>query len=59
MAVVDYEVRDRIAYVTLNRPEKLNALTREMLDLLWDAFTAFNDDPEAWLCIVTGTGRAF
>ena len=30
MAVIEYEVRDKIAYVTLNRPETLNAINNEM-----------------------------
>ena len=30
MAVIEYEVRDKIAYVTLNRPRSLNAINNEM-----------------------------
>ena len=59
MALVEYEVRGRIATITMNRPEKLNAMNREMLEGLWEAFTNLRDDPEVWLGIVTGTGRAF
>jgi enoyl-CoA hydratase len=59
MPQVEYEVRDRIAYITMNRPEKLNAMTHEMLRGLWDAFTKVRDDDEVWLGIVTGEGRAF
>ena len=39
MPQVEYEVRDRVAYITMNRPEKLNAMSHEMLQGLWDAFT--------------------
>ena len=59
MALVEYEVRGRVATITMNRPEKLNAMNREMLEGLWEAFTNLRDDPEVWLGIVTGTGRAF
>jgi len=57
--LIEYVVKDRIAYITLNRPEKLNALTHEMLDGLWKAYTDVKNNPDAWLAIVTGTGRAF
>ena len=40
MPQVVYEVRDRIAYITMNRPDKLNAMTHEMLNGLWKAFTS-------------------
>ena len=45
MALVEYEVRGRIATITMNRPEKLNAMNREMLEGLWEAFTNLRDDP--------------
>ena len=59
MSLVKYEIRQRIAYITMNRPEKLNAITPDMLSKLWDAFTDLRDNPDVWLGIVTGTGRAF
>jgi len=59
MALVEYEIKGRTAYITLNRPEKLNALNHEMLALLWEAFTDFKENDDVWLGIVTGTGRAF
>ena len=34
MAVIEYEVRDKIAYVTLNRPRSLNAINNEMSRIL-------------------------
>jgi enoyl-CoA hydratase len=36
MSKVDYRKRDRIGYVTLNRPDALNALDDELNDALWD-----------------------
>ncbi len=55
-----YEKRDGIAYLTMNRPEKRNALTPEMVIQLADAWTDFRDDGEARVAILTGAGdRAF
>lgn len=59
MPKVIYETRDRIAYVTLNRPEVKNAIDGETNELLWRAFEVFRDDPHVDLAIVTGAGDAF
>jgi len=59
MAAVEYEVRDRIAYVTLNRPDKLNAVNQEIIEGLDNAVYNFNRDQDAWVAIVSGNGRAF
>ncbi|MCY3638114.1 MAG: enoyl-CoA hydratase-related protein, partial [Chloroflexi bacterium] len=57
---ITYEKKDRIAYVTINRPERLNALHPPANAELYHAFSAFRDDPDAWIAILTGTGeRAF
>ena len=48
-----------VATVTLNRPDKLNALSAEMYYELSDAFTALGTDDEARSVIVIGAGRAF
>ena len=57
---ITYERKDRITYVTINRPERLNALHPPANAELHDAFNRFNDDPDAWVAILTGTGeRAF
>lgn len=53
------EVRDRVAYVTLNRPEKLNAINHEMLGEMFDAFYEVRENPDIWLAVVTGVGRSF
>jgi E-phenylitaconyl-CoA hydratase len=60
MPVIEYEVRDKIAYVTLNRPETLNAINNEM-SLAWnEVWERFRDDDDAWAAILTGAGdRAF
>jgi enoyl-CoA hydratase/carnithine racemase len=54
-----YEVADRVATVTLNRPEKLNAFTRRMQDALINAFERADADDGVRAVIVTGAGRAF
>lgn len=60
MAVLLYEKRERIAYITLNRPEVHNALSFELIQQLKEAWRDFREDPEVWVAIVTGAGdRAF
>lgn len=54
-----YEKKNRIAYVTLNRPDALNALDDEMNEELWDIWRSFNDDPALDVAILTGAGKAF
>ncbi len=56
MAKVLYEKRSQIAYITLNRPDKRNAIDTETDEELFGAWTRFRDDPDARLAIVTGTG---
>ena len=59
MSVVEYETKGRVAYIRLNRPEKLNAINPEMRDELWRVFHEFNDSPDLWIAVITGNGRAF
>lgn len=54
-----YEVKEGIAYVTVNRPKSMNALSNEVLDELNTAFTAVNNDPDVFVAILTGEGKAF
>ena len=57
---INYEKKGRIAYVTINRPERLNALHPPANQELYHAFSDFRDDPDVWVAIITGTGeRAF
>ncbi|MBI2407717.1 MAG: enoyl-CoA hydratase/isomerase family protein [Gemmatimonadetes bacterium] len=56
---LNVEVVDRIATVTINRPDKLNALNAHVFDELDGVFTAFTTDPLVAAVIVTGAGRAF
>src|SRR5262245_13864462 len=54
-----FELDGRIATITLNRPERLNAMNRELRDELREAFLRVKRDPEIWCAIVTGAGRGF
>jgi enoyl-CoA hydratase/carnithine racemase len=57
---ITYRVEDQLAYVTINRPERMNALHAEANAEMRDAFERFRGDPDARVAIVTGTGeRAF
>jgi enoyl-CoA hydratase/isomerase-like protein len=53
------ETSDHIATITLNRPEKLNALIPALLEEFTQALEAINDDHDINVLIVTGAGRAF
>ena len=53
------EVRDRVAYLTLNRPEKLNALTVASMDELLVAVEAAERDEGVGCLVIQGAGRAF
>lgn len=59
MPYVIYEKKERIAYITLNRPERLNALGAELGAELRTAEADFAQDNDLWVAIYTGTGRAF
>ncbi len=60
MPAVLYETRGRIAYITLNRPEAMNALNGEVRQGLNEAWRNFREDPAVWTAIITGAGdRAF
>ena len=54
-----YEKRDNIVVITLNRPDALNAINRQLRSELADAITEFDSDPQAFVAIITGSGRAF
>ncbi len=58
-AVVLSETADGVALITLNRPEKLNALTPAMLSQFFAAVAAASADPAAKVIVVTGAGRSF
>ena len=54
------DVADRVATVTLNRPEAMNALDPETIAALHEVWVEIRDNPDVWVAIVTGTGgKAF
>jgi enoyl-CoA hydratase/carnithine racemase len=59
MEVVEYTLKERIAHIALNRPDKLNALNSQMVDEILSAFKCYDADPQAWVAIVSGKGKAF
>lgn len=57
---IDYQVSEQIATITLNRPDKLNAFTRTMMDEMIEAMDRVDDDDGVRAVIFTGAGdRAF
>lgn len=52
-----YEKKGRIAYVTLNRPQRMNAVDPATSRELLEAFSDFRDDDELWVSILTGAGE--
>jgi enoyl-CoA hydratase len=58
--IVQYEVTDRIAWITVNRPDKLNALNRAIVVAIADAARRAVSDPGVGVIVVTGAGdKAF
>lgn len=58
-ATLQVAVADRIATVTMNRPDKLNAVDEAMHTELSRIFIDLNDDPDIDIIVLTGAGRAF
>lgn len=56
---IRYDVRERIATITFDCPEQLNAISPKMAEELRHAYAAAEADAEVWTLIVTGSGRAF
>ena len=54
-----YDAQDHIATITLNRPERLNALTFEVYRELTDVLSALRDEEGVRVVVITGAGRAF
>ncbi|MCC7364458.1 MAG: enoyl-CoA hydratase/isomerase family protein [Dehalococcoidia bacterium] len=59
MADFEYSVDGKVAVMRFNRPEKLNAISYEMLALIEDAVKQIGSDDNVRAVVVTGTGRAF
>lgn len=59
MKYVKYQVSKRVAFITLNRPEKRNALNSQVVTALIEAFTAASDDNEVKVIILKAEGTVF
>ncbi len=59
MADLLTELKDRVLYLTLNRPDKLNAMSAEMMGGLVDQLTRAATNPDVGAVVVTGAGRGF
>lgn len=59
MSIVDYETRDSIATIRLNRPESLNAMNAGLMRGLAESFSRVEEDESVRVVILTGAGRAF
>jgi enoyl-CoA hydratase/carnithine racemase len=55
--VVRYEIEDRVAWLTIDRPEARNALSKAVRDGLWEGFRRFADDDSAAVLVLTGAGE--
>ena len=56
---VTFELSDRIATITLNRPDRLNAINEEMREDFSRLFTEIQTNEDIGVIIITGAGRAF
>lgn len=59
MDLVQYEVNSRVAYITLNRPEKRNALNPELVNLLKESFDRANQDELVKVIVLNANGAVF
>jgi len=56
-ALVLTEIRKQIAFLTINRPQQLNALNKETIEALHEALKAANEDPSVGVIVLTGSGE--
>ena len=56
---VVYEKRDNIVVITLNRPDALNSINRQLRRELGEAIQQFDGEQDSYVAIITGAGRAF
>lgn len=59
MGVILYEIKDRIAYITLNRPEKGNAIDDETAEKLNEVITDAGNNDDVWVILFSGKGKDF
>jgi len=59
MSLVNYSVKDRIGYITLNRPDKRNALSHDLVHNLKEAFFRAETDPNVKIVVLNAHGESF
>ena len=59
MSALEHQIREHVLVITLNRPEKLNALNREVLEALEALLRSAQTDPKVQGLMITGQGKAF
>ena len=52
-----YEIKDKVAYITINRPEVMNAMDPDVYDAISKAWIDVRDNPDVWIAVVTGAGE--
>ena len=57
METILYDKKGHVAHITLNRPERMNAVSRELARELLDALADFDDDPQLWAAVISGRGE--
>lgn len=58
LVLVDHPA-DHVARITLNRPERLNAMSIDLVIELWDALGAVEEENDTWVVVLTGAGGSF
>jgi enoyl-CoA hydratase/carnithine racemase len=59
MSEVIYEKQGHVAHIKLNRPERLNAISRSMARELAEIWVDFRDDRDSWVAVLSGNGKSF
>jgi enoyl-CoA hydratase/carnithine racemase len=59
LTTIKYEIKDAVCNITLNRPDKMNSINREMAAELLDAFRSVRNEKEVGVVVLAGEGRAF
>jgi enoyl-CoA hydratase/carnithine racemase len=57
--VVIYEKKDKIAYIKLNRPDKMNAINKKVAEAIREIWDDFRDDDNIYVAIFSGAGKSF
>jgi enoyl-CoA hydratase/carnithine racemase len=57
--LIRYKKRDKIAYISINRPDKFNAFNDDVIKQMVDVWAKFKEDKDAWVAILSGEGDHF